>query len=137
MPRRKKKSSGQPELTGLELTLMQVIWERGDATAAEVREALPAALDLADTTIHTVLANLRRKGFIEPIPTVERSMRYAPCVPREAVAHRSLGELMQQFFGGSPKRLMAHLLRDEAMDEGELEEIRKMLRKKAKGGEEQ
>jgi predicted transcriptional regulator len=96
-----------------------------------VGRALADRRPLADTTIHTVLANLRKKGYIEPIPTVERVLRYAPRVPREQVATRSLRQIMRDFFGDSPGRLMAHLMSEEKVDRAELTEIRKMLAPKA------
>lgn len=125
---RKKKSNagGEPELTGLELEIMQAIWKRGNATAAEVGEELKRPL--AGTTIHTVLANLKAKGFIEPIPTVERVLRFAPVVAREKVATRSLRQVMRDFFGGSPQLLLAHLLKEEKVSESELAELKAMLR---------
>ena len=135
MGRKPRKASGrQTGLTPLELTLMQVIWERGDATAAEIRQALEKERPLADTTIHTVLAKMRKKGYIKPIPTVERALRFAPLVAREQAARRSLRQLLDEFFDGSRRRLMASLIKEESMDEAELAEIRKMLRSAAKHG---
>jgi len=126
---------GLPPLTPLELTMMQVVWERGSATAGEVGLALRKDRPLADTTVHTVLAKLREKGYLEPIPTVERALRFAPCVPRERVARRSLRQLLDDFFGGSPRRLMAHLIRQEKVDATELAEIRQLLRSARRKGE--
>jgi BlaI family penicillinase repressor len=139
MGRKPKQPSGRsPELTPLELTIMQILWERGNATAAEVGDALRERRPLADTTIHTVLANLRKKGYLEPIPTVERALRFAPCIPQEQVAGRWLRGLMRDFFGGSPRRLMAHLIQQDNVDEMELEEIRKLLESSSrKGGQPQ
>jgi predicted transcriptional regulator len=129
MPRRKKKPHpGLAEPTPLELEIMQVVWARGDATAAEVARALGARRELADTTIHTVLANLSRKGYLRPVPTIERALRFAPAVEREQVAARSLRQLLRDFFDGSPRRLMAHLVKQEAVDARELAEIRKILK---------
>ena len=124
---------GTEDLTPLELTLMQILWDRGDATAAEVRDALQQDQPLADTTIHTVLANMRKKGCIEPIPTVERALRFAPRIQREQVAHRSLKRLLGDFYGGSAQRLMAHLISEGSVDEAELAAIRKMLQSQSKG----
>lgn len=136
MVRRKKElTEGAPELTPLELELMRIFWERGSATASEISQALGEARPLADTTIHTVLANLRKKGYLEPVPTIERALRYAPAVPQGQVATRSLRQIMRDFFGGSPKRLLAHLISEENVDERELAELRKMLREKGAEGE--
>ncbi len=132
MPRKKKDPAGAPELTGLELEIMQVVWGRGNATAAEVGAALGRKRPLAATTIHTVLANLRAKGFIKPIPTVERVLRFAPVVAREKIASRSLRQLMSAFFGGSPQRLLAHLIKEEKVGTAELAELRALLNDAAK-----
>jgi len=126
--RAKSETSKRAELTPLELRVMQVLWERGDATAAEIRQALVVQPPLAGTTVHTVLANLRKKGYLAPIPTIERALRFRPRVSREQVARSSLTHLLGNFFGGSPHRLMAHLIREEELDEEELGEIRKLLR---------
>jgi len=132
--RPKELKGGLEELTPLEFTLMQVVWVRGSATAAEIAHALRKSRPLADTTIHTILAKLRKKGYIEPVPTIERAVRFAPRVPRENVAKRSLRRIIGDFFEGSTRRLMAHLIGEEA-DEHELDEIRKLLKySKKKGG---
>ncbi|MCE5231643.1 BlaI/MecI/CopY family transcriptional regulator [bacterium] len=132
MARKKKADSGAPQLTGLELEIMQVVWDRGNATASEVGASLGKKRPLAGTTIHTVLANLRGKGFIEPIPTVERVLRFAPVVPKEKVATRSLRQVMRDFFGGSPQRLLAHLVKEEEVGEAELSELKSLLRESKK-----
>jgi predicted transcriptional regulator len=122
---KRPKTVEKGDLTALELEVMQTIWDRGTATAAEVGEALER--DLAPTTIHTVLAHLREKGAIEPIPTIERALRFAPILQREEIGNSRLKRLLKEFFGGSPKRLMAHLLSEDGVDEKELEEIRALL----------
>ncbi len=130
MPRKKRPpQEGRPDLTPLELRIMHIVWDRGNATAQEVRDALARDRPLADTTIHTVLANLRQKGYLEPVPTIERALRFAPCVPREEVAGFTVRQILSDFFQGSPKRLLAHLLAEETVDEAELEEIRRLLKR--------
>ena len=127
----KTNSPDLPELTRFELEIMQVVWDLGSATAAEVGQRL--GRELAGTTIHTVLANLRRKGYLAPVPTVERALRFAPSVAREQVATRSLRRLLGDFFEGSPLRLMAHLKSEEAVDEKELREIAALLKETKRG----
>lgn len=137
MGRRPRKIPGRaPDPTPLELTLMQVFWKRGNATAAEIREALAKKHPLADTTIHTVLAKMREKGLVEPVPSLDRAVRFAPRVAREQVARRSLRQLLDEFFDGSPHRLMACLIKEEAVDEAEMAEIRGLLESaERRGGE--
>lgn len=132
--KKKKKKSSSDELTPLELELMKIIWRKGDATAAELRADLKKDRPLAQTTVHTVLANLRSKGYVQLIPTVERALRYAPTVSMETAGEHSLKKIVRQFFGGSTKRLMAHLIKEKDLSEEELKEIRKMMESTSKKG---
>jgi BlaI family penicillinase repressor len=125
-----------PELSRLEQEIMNVVWNLGECSSAEVIEAYRQKRDLAKTTIRTVMANLIRKGYIEQVPSMERGYRYRPCVSREAVAKRSLRKLVSGLFSGSPRQAIAYLLNDKRMDEADVEEIRRMLDERAKGGSE-
>ncbi|HYN20817.1 MAG TPA: BlaI/MecI/CopY family transcriptional regulator, partial [Thermoanaerobaculia bacterium] len=112
MTRRKKKAEELKELSDLELAVMDVVWQAGECSSAEVVERFQARRPLAATTIRTVLASIERKGYLERVPTVERGLRYRPRVPRDAVAGRSLRKLVTSLFEGSPRNAMAYLLRD-------------------------
>lgn len=128
MPRRKKASHGRPPMSPLELDVMDVVWPLGDCTSAEVIDAFTAKKRaLAPTTIRTVLASLRKKGYLKPIPTTERGFRLRPTVGREAVARRSLKELLGAFFAGSPRQAIAYMLDETDLTDDELDEIRHML----------
>ena len=86
MGRKRRASKTMPELSRLEQDVMNVIWDLGDCSSAEVIEVFTRKRELAKTTIRTVMANLRKKGYIEPIPTIERGFRFRSCVSRDVVA---------------------------------------------------
>ena len=69
---RKKMTTPQSDLSSLELAVMSVIWNLGECASREVIDAYNARAGrrLADTTIRTVMANLRRKGYLKPVPAV-------------------------------------------------------------------
>ncbi|HEV8069828.1 MAG TPA: BlaI/MecI/CopY family transcriptional regulator [Planctomycetaceae bacterium] len=128
-----KRGSGKvelPEMSRLELAIMDVVWRLGDCSSAEVIAEFTKRRRLAETTIRTVLANLRKKGYLEPIPTIERGFRLRARVTRDAVAGRTLRGLVANLFGGSPREAIAHLLQDERLDDAELKEIRRLLDEK-------
>jgi BlaI family penicillinase repressor len=127
MTRRKKKAEELKELSDLELAVMDVVWQAGECSSAEVVERFQARRPLAATTIRTVLASIERKGYLERVPTVERGLRYRPRVPRDAVAGRSLRKLVTSLFEGSPRNAMAYLLRESEMNDADLEEIGRMI----------
>lgn len=117
----------------MELEIMDVVWNLGDCSSAEVIAAHTKQRPLAATTIRTVLANLRKKGYLEPIPTIERGFRLRALVNRDSVARRTLKGLVGTLCGGSPRQAIAYLLKDEDIDEADLAEIRRMIDSKRGG----
>ena len=131
---KRNKAKDLPELSRLEQEIMSVVWDLGECSSAEVIEAYTQKRKLAKTTIRTVIANLLKKGYIEQVPSMERGYRYRACVTRDAVAKRSLKQLVSGLFSGSPQQAIAHLLKEEGIGDGDLDEIRKMLDKRKRGG---
>jgi BlaI family penicillinase repressor len=127
MTKRGRGKTDLPELSRLELAVMGVVWKLGDCSSAEVIAEFTKRRRLAVTTIRTVLANLRKKGYLEPIPTIERGFRLRARVSRDAVAGRTLRGLVGSLFGGSPRQAIAYLLKNERLDEAELKELRRLL----------
>ena len=117
----------RPALSPLELQVMDVVWGLGDCTSAQVIEAFAERRRLAPTTIRTVLTNLRRKGYVKPIPTIERGFKLRPVVPREAVARRSVRDLLQSLFADSPQRAVAYLIEDADISDAELDELSRLI----------
>jgi predicted transcriptional regulator len=124
-----------PELSPLELGVMNVIWELGECTSAEVIEEFTKKRMLANTTIRTVLANIRKKGYLEVVPSVEPRIRFRPSVSKRSVARRSLKRLLENMFSDSPREAIEFLLEEEDMDRAELDEIRRLLDEQETGGD--
>ena len=123
----KKSKTNLPELSRLEQEVMNIVWQLEECSSAEVIEAYSQERQLAKTTIRTVLTNLRKKGYLKKVPTIERGFRFRPVVSREAVARRTLKNMVGTLFGGSPQYAISCLLKESKLDKAELEEIRRML----------
>jgi len=123
----KKAAHSRPELSDLELEIMNVVWELGACTSAEVIDAVRKTRRLADTTIRTVLSNIRKKGYIEQVPSMQRGYRFRPTVDREKVARRSLKKLIGNLFDGSARGAIMQLIGDESIADSDLKEIRKLI----------
>src|SRR5262245_39829372 len=54
----------QPPVSPLENAVMHVLWERGTATADDVRQALEKSRELKESTIRTLLRRLEDKGYV-------------------------------------------------------------------------
>ena len=109
-----------------EMDLMEVLWERGTATAAEVREALED--DLAYNTVLTILRRLEVKGYVGH-EEEGRAHRYYPLVEREEARGSALQRLLDRVFGGSPELLLTHLVSVRTLDEPEIKRLRELLQK--------
>ena len=115
-----------------EMDLMEVLWERGTATAAEVRDALED--ELAYNTVLTILRRLEAKGYIGH-EEEGRAHRYYPLVEREEARGSALQRLLDRVFGGSPELLLTHLVSVRSLDEAEIKRLRELLQKQLpKGG---
>ena len=123
----RRDDSARVSLSPLELEVMDVVWNLGECTSGDVIEAFASKRELADSTIRNVLANLRQKGYLKPIPSIGRGFRLRPTVPRETVARRSLRSLLESLFQGSPTQAIAFLLDETDASDAELDEMRRLL----------
>jgi BlaI family penicillinase repressor len=107
-----------------ELEVMEVLWERGSATVAEVREALND--EMAYTTVLTVLRRLEEKGYVTH-QEEGRAHRYLPAVERQAAAESALERLTRRLFQGSPELLLTHLVSGKRLSGAQIRRLRAML----------
>lgn len=113
-------------LTGLQLSILDVLWERGEATTQDVWEQITEGRPLALTTVATILSRLERKRVL----THRREGRqyvYRAVVSRSEVRRSKVRELTESLFGGDPAALLNHLVRADEVDEAELRRMRELL----------
>jgi predicted transcriptional regulator len=94
-------------LSRRERQIMDILYQLGRATAAEVGKALPG--EPSDSTVRTQLRVLEAKGHIRH---EEEGLRYVylPVVPRRVVSKSALKHLVNTFFDGSVEKVVAALL---------------------------
>jgi len=102
---------GRTLLTKRERQIMDVLYRRGRATAAEVIDDLEDAP--GNSTVRTQLRVLERKGHVRH---EEEGLRYVytPTVPRHSARRSALKHLVDTFFDGSTAKAVAALLGGEA-----------------------
>ena len=115
------------ELSRLEMEVMDVVWRLGECSSSEVVDTFAERRPLAPTTVRTVLGKLRSKGYVEAVPTIERTLHLRPAIERGSVIRRTLERLRESLFGGSPKEAIAYLLGTEEMSEEEFSELQAMI----------
>src|SRR6516164_902151 len=107
---------------------MDVLWERGSSTVADVAEALPKELGLAYNTVLTTMRILEEKGYLSHEKADDgRAFVYSAVVGRDEAGRNAVRYLVSRFFRNSPELLVLNLLEDEELSEPELRRIRQLL----------
>lgn len=110
--------------TDRELDVMDVLWERGPSTVAEVQRQLTD--ELAYTTVLTILRTLEQKGHVTH-EEEGRAHRYYAQVERAAAGSSAVGRLLRKLFRGSPELLLTHLVSQRGLTKEQLESMRALL----------
>jgi BlaI family penicillinase repressor len=96
------------DLAPLELDCMNTLWPMGEGTVREIRERLAERRPRAYTTIMTIMDRLARKGVVER-RKIGRAYTYRPQLTVEDARAQALGQVLENFFGGSKDALLAQL----------------------------
>jgi predicted transcriptional regulator len=121
------------ELGDLQLAILRVLWERKEATAADVHADLLDERGLAPTTIATMLRKLEDKGVVKHRVDGRRFL-YRATVDRSEVRRSMVGALIDRLFHGDGAALVNHLLEEGTIEPNELEKLRKSIAERSKGG---
>lgn len=113
-------------LTSLQLALLRILWERGEATVTEMWEALHDERGLAQTTLATMLSRLEKRGVVTH-RSQARQFVYRPLVTEQQVKHSMVSELTSRVFDGDVAAMVSHLLTAQDVSPGDRERIRAML----------
>jgi len=117
---------GRHQLTELQLAILRVVWDKGEATVQNIWEALHAERGLAQTTVATMLSRLERRGVVTR-RAQSRQYHYRAAVTEQEVQHSMVGELTERLFDGDVTALVQHLLNDGDVSPGDLAKIRDMI----------
>ena len=115
-----------PKLGKVQLQIMQVLWNKGKASAREITETLNRGEPIAHSTVQTLLRQLETKGVVSH-ERDRRTFVFHPLVNRASVARTEIRRLTERLFGGSTGGLMAYLLKEERIDPDEFDEIKRLV----------
>ncbi len=113
-------------LTDVELELMIALWKIKSGSVREVMAALEDGGDRAYTSIATMMKILDEKGYVTS-ERRERTLIYAPAVQKSDYEGRSLKNLSNALFGGTPTALVARLVDDGELTDEMIQEIKKII----------
>ena len=113
-------------LTELQLVILQVLWDREEATTQDIHAELHVDRGLALTTVATLLSRLEKRGILKHRKD-GRQYVYRALVTRPEVRRSKIRELTETLFEGDAAALISHLVRSEETDPGDLERIKALI----------
>jgi predicted transcriptional regulator len=115
------------QLSDLQLALLRILWDRGEATVTDVHSVLlENDRELAPTTVSTMLSRLEKKGLVTHRAD-GRQYIYSALVSETDVRRSMLTRLTDYFFGGDVTALVSHLVDGRDVDPDDLAHIKKLL----------
>lgn len=121
--------------TELELEILKILWCDGPSSVRQVRDALTDFRDLAYTSVMTIMTIMTRKGYLKR-SRKGKSYTYTPLATEEETARGIVGDLVDRVFGGSAAAAVMQLLDTTDIDEAELADLRDLIDRRVKEGEE-
>ncbi len=116
-------------LTEAEWKIMLRLWDHAPQTMMELTRSLEPETGWSKHTVITMLKRMKVKGTVHIDETGPVKL-YTPAVSRDRVAQEQTQTLLARLFGGKPSLLVSELMEQGALDEEEMEALRKLLARK-------
>jgi BlaI family transcriptional regulator, penicillinase repressor len=113
--------------TESELEILQILWDKGNATVREIHEVLEKVKDTGYTTTLKIMQIMTEKGLLER-NTTNRTHIYKPLLSREKLQESFLNKMLNGLFKGSESRLIMGALDQKELSSKDLDEIKEYLR---------
>ncbi len=113
--------------TPAEMRLLQVLWDREEATVDDVLNAHPEKERPNYKTTQTLLRIMEQKGFITH-ESRGRVFVFRPLVSRKTIDHLSIQALVSRNFRGSASGLLINLLEASPIKKKQLDELEAYIR---------
>jgi predicted transcriptional regulator len=112
--------------TDRELTILRILWDRGQSTVREVNEAMSEDRDTGYTTTLKLMQIMAEKKLLIRDES-QRQHVYRPAIAQEKTQKQLVGDLIERAFSGSAEKLVMRALSAKKVSAKELERIRVML----------
>ena len=120
-----EKDSKQKSLTKAELHLMNILWDKGQASVGQLHDELENEKTPYTTTL-SVMQVLTKKGIVT-FEKVGKANIYKPILTREEYIQSFVTEARDNVFGGSMRSLFSFFVRNEKLSKEEIREILKEM----------
>ena len=115
------------DVTDTELSVLQVLWQRGASTRRQIADVLyPGGGPAHFTTVQKLLERLEDKGYVAR-GSGEGRVTFTATIDREQLISRRLLDVADKLCGGSLTPLLMNLVRSKPLTPSELLELQEFL----------
>ncbi len=116
-----------PDIPQGEFEIMEILWDKGEATIKQVHAVLSTRRKLAYTTVATLLTRLRNKGAVR---ARERNFAYVfrPAVEKEQIVNRKVDDFIKRVLGGDVAPLAAYIAANRNLTPEQIKSLEEIVR---------
>ncbi len=119
------RKKGTP-LSGAELEVMKILWERRSATIKDVQDELGKNRKLAFNTVMTFLQRMYEKGYVAR-KKVEGVYVYSPKASKTKTLKEAAARVIDNVFHGSLDPLVTYIAETRKLSPAEIRQLRKLV----------
>lgn len=122
-----------PKISPSEWEVLNVLWNRAPATAADVFEALACETEWHPKTVNTFLARLVEKGIVRARRHGKANV-YTPHLSREQCVRQESASFLRRVFRGALAPMMLHFVEHAELSDADIAELQRALKQRSRKG---
>ncbi len=119
------------DLGELQRTVLETVWDLGEANVHQVRERLDRKKKLAYTTVLSAMQKLEKAGWLDHRAEGKTYVYFAR-TSREQAGAGSVRGLLKRVFAGDAMAMFQHLIRESDLSNDELGELKRLIEQQEK-----
>lgn len=124
-----------PQISEAEFEVMKIVWKYAPISTNEITDKLLQTTSWSPKTIRTLIKRLVTKGAL----TYEKQSRvfvYTPLVQENEYINQKSSSFLARFYDGNLTNMVSAYIEDDKLSQTEIEQLRSILSRRAKKGEE-
>jgi predicted transcriptional regulator len=115
------------DVPNAELDVLSLLWRRGPATAAELRDGIARFRPMAHASVVTLLKRLEERKLVSPTGKRGKAFVYAATHSPAPAYRRLVGNMLDRVFGGDSVSLVSSLFAGRTPRPEEVAQIRRLI----------
>lgn len=115
--------------TASEVQVLQILWDRGEATAPEIHDEICHTAKVGYTTVLKRIQRMEDKGLVARTKKQGRAFKYKSVRQPDATRRTLVSKLIKTAFDNSPNALIQHAVSAHDLSADDIEELRVLLDK--------